>query len=87
MIHIKSSDDYAWREDLYDRVDRRLGEKTKAGAIDGAYEFTEQMLPNLERALDHPDMTPELAETLSTQKVRLDYRIETDLVINGDERR
>ena len=87
MVHIKSSGDYAWREDLYDRVGRRLGEKTKAGAIDGACEFTEQMLPNLERALDHPDMTLELAEILSTQKVRLDYRIETDIVINGDKQR
>lgn len=87
MVYIKSSGDYTWREDLYDRVGRRLGEKTKAGTIDSACEFTEQMVPNLERALDHPDMTPELAETLSTQKVRLDYRIETDIVINGDEQR
>lgn len=52
----------------YDRVGRRLGKKTKAGAIDGACEFTEQIVPNLERALDHPDMTPELAEILSAQK-------------------
>lgn len=87
MDHIKSSGDYAWREELYDRVGRKLGAKTTVGAIDGACEFTEQMVPNLERALDHPDMTPKLAETLSTQKVRLDYRIETDVVINGNKQR
>ena len=46
MVHIRSSGDYAWREDLYDRVGEQLGENTKAGAIDGVCEFTEQMLPN-----------------------------------------
>ena len=78
MVHIKSSDDYAWRQDLYDRVGEQLGERTTSGAIDGACEFTEQMVPNLERAIEHPDMTEELAEVLSTQKVRLEYRIETE---------
>lgn len=82
MVHIRSSGDYAWREDLYDRVGEQLGQRTKAGAIDGACEFTEQMLPNLERAMDHPDMTEELAEILSTRKVQLEYRVETDVRIN-----
>ena len=68
---------------MYDRVGEQLGEKIKAGAIDGACEFTEQMLPNLERAMDHPDMTEELAEVLSTNFVQLKYRIETDLQINN----
>lgn len=82
MVHIKSSGDYAWREDLYDRVGEQLGEKTTAGAIDGACEFTEQMLPNLERAIEHPDMTEELAEVLSTSEVELEYRIETNVRID-----
>ncbi len=55
----------------------QLGKRTKAGAIDGACEFTEEMIPNLKRAIEHPDMTPELAEILSTNKVQLDYRIAT----------
>ena len=84
MVHIRSSGDYVWRADLYDRVGEQLGEKTKAGAIDGACEFTEQMLPNLERAMDHPDMTEELAEILSTRTVQLEYRIETDVRINDE---
>jgi hypothetical protein len=32
--------------------------------IGGACEFIEQMLPYLERALEHPDMTEELADVL-----------------------
>lgn len=49
------------------------------GAIDGACEFTGQMIPNLERAIEHPDMTEEFAEILSTKLVRLEYRVETDV--------
>lgn len=82
MVHIKSSGEYAWREDLYDRVGEQLGENTRSGAIDGACEFTEQMLPNLERALEHPDMTEELAEVLSTSVVELEYRIESGVHID-----
>lgn len=82
MVHINSSGDHAWREDRYDRVGKHLGEQTKSGAIDGACEFTEQMLPNLEHAMDHPDTTEELAEILSTNLVRLEYRVETDVRIN-----
>ena len=84
MVHINSSGDYVWRADLYDRVGEQLSENTKTGAIDGACEFTEQMLPNLERAMDHPDMTEELAEILSTQMVQLDYRIEADVRIGSE---
>lgn len=40
--------------------------------------------PNLERAMDHPDMTEELAEILSTKLVRLEYRLETDIRINDE---
>ncbi len=41
-----------------------------------------EMLSNLERAIEHPDMTPELAEVLSTSVVELEYRVETDVRIN-----
>lgn len=44
------------------------------------------MLPNLERAIEYPDMTKELAEILSTQKVRLAYRIETNVRIDDGGR-
>jgi hypothetical protein len=83
MVHIKSSGEYAWREDLYDRVGEHLRENTRSGAIDGACEFTEQMIPNLEAAANHPDMTEELAEVLSTSTVQLEYRVESGVRING----
>lgn len=82
MVHIKSSGDYAWREDLYERVGKEIGEEVTAGAIDAACEFTSETIPNLERAIEHPDMTEELAEVLSTNLVQLEYRVETDVQIN-----
>ena len=44
---------------------------------DGACEFTQQMLPALEKAVQHPDMTEELAEVLSTSVVDVEYHVET----------
>lgn len=35
--------------------------------------------------MDHPDITEELAEILSTNTVQLEYRIETDVRISDDE--
>lgn len=40
------------------------------------------MLRNLDRALNHPDMTPELAEVLSTPSGQLDYRVETNMSLD-----
>ena len=54
-----------------------LDENTRSGAIDASCEFTQQMLPALKRAVKHPDMTPELAEVLSTPTVYVEHRIET----------
>jgi hypothetical protein len=76
-MRIRTSDDYEWRLGLYDDVGTLLGESTRSGAIDGACEFTEQMLPALEKAADHPDMTEDLAEVLSTPTVDVEYRVET----------
>ena len=39
------------------------------------------MLPALERAVEHPDMTEELAEILSTSAVNVEYRVETGVSI------
>ena len=41
------------------------------------------MLDNLEEAIDHPDMTEELAEVLSTDTARLTYEVTGDVAI-GD---
>jgi hypothetical protein len=50
--------------------------------IDGACEFTRGMLRNSERAVEHPDMTEELAEVLSTWIVEVEYEIRTGVTID-----
>lgn len=83
MVRIKTSGKFEWRKDLYDSTGEVLDENTRSGAIDGACEFSRKMVgQNLPRAMDHPDMTEELAKILSTSKVRLDYRVKTDIHIN-----
>ena len=76
-MRIETSGKYAWRTDLYDDVGELLGENTRSGAVDGACEFTKEMLPALERAVEHPDMTEELAEVLSTSIINVMYETST----------
>ena len=76
-MRIQTSGDSEWRLGPYDGVGDLLGENTRSGAIDGACLFTRQMLPALEKAVDHPDMTEDLAEVLSTPTVDVEYEIET----------
>lgn len=80
-MRIETNGEYAWRTDLYDDVGKLLGENTRSGAVDGACEFTTKMLPALKRAVEHPDMTEELAEVLSTSVVKVDYRVETSVSV------
>ena len=82
-MRINTDGGYAWRTDLYDRVGEQLGENTRSGAIDGTCEFTSEMLANLKRAVDHPNMTEKLADVLSTSSVTLRYEIESEVQI-GD---
>lgn len=65
-MRINTADKYEWRTDLYDRVGDLMNESTRSGAIDASAQFTDEMMKNLDRAIDHPDMTPELAGLLST---------------------
>jgi hypothetical protein len=39
----------------------------------------------LHDALDHPQMTPELASVLSTKYARLSYRVESELEVNPEK--
>ena len=75
-MRIRTSGNHEYRLGLYDDVGALLGESTRSGAIDGACEFTEQMLPALVKAVEHPDMTEELAEILSTPIIDVEYRVE-----------
>ena len=76
-MRIRTTGDSEWRLGLYDDVGDLLDENTRSGAIDDACLFTRQMLPALERAVEHEDMTEDLAEILSTPTVEVEYEIET----------
>lgn len=58
-LRIETSGDYAWRLDLYDEMGEQLGESTRSGTIDASAEFIRQLLPALQEAVEHPDMTEE----------------------------
>jgi len=80
-MRIETTGDYVWRLDLYDDVGDLLNESTRSGAVDGACEFTREMVPALQEAVQHPDMTPELAEILSTRAVTVRYAVETEIEV------
>ena len=80
-MRINTSDKYEWRTDLSDRVGDLMNESTRSGAVDASAQFTEEMMHNLERAMDHPDMTPELAALLSTSQVELEYEIKSSVEV------
>ena len=40
---------------------------------------------NLEEAIDHPDMTEDLAEVLSTDTALLTYEVTADVAIEDDD--
>lgn len=85
-MRIKTNGRYKWRLDLYDHVSEELGADTRTDAIDISCEFTRNMLANLERAADHSDMTEELAEMLSTPKVKVQYQGESGENIHDRDR-
>jgi len=75
-MRIRTDGKFEYREELVDDVADRLGENTRVGTVEASAEFTRQMLPALEQAAEHPDMTEELAEILSTTLVSVEYHVE-----------
>jgi len=78
-MRIRTDGDYAHRLDVIESAMTALNENTKIAAVLAACEHARQDYRAKEKALEHPDMTPELAEILSTQMVSLSYRIETKI--------
>lgn len=76
-MRIRTDGKFACREELVDDIADLLGENTRVGAVKASCEFTQVMLPALERAVEHPDMTEELTEILSTPAVEVKYYVET----------
>lgn len=81
-MRINTTDSYEWRTDLYDRVGDLMNESTRSGAVDASAQFTEEMIKNLNRAMDHEDMTEDLAKILSTSQVELEYEVRSDVNIS-----
>lgn len=80
IINTNGRKDY--RTDLYERTADRFSVGSKSGGIDAACEFSNQMLRNLERAAEHPDMTEDLAEVLSTTNGTVEYRVVSGVKID-----
>ena len=77
VMGIRTDGKFAYREDLVDDVAQQLGKNTRVGAVEASCEFTQAMLPALKRAVEHEDMTEELAEILSTRVVDVEYEVST----------
>ena len=78
-MRIRTDGKFAYRKDLVDDVADLLDENTRVGAVEASCEFTRQMLPALQKAVEHPDMTEELAEILSTRVVDVEYEVSTSV--------
>ena len=78
-MRIRTDGNKAYRKDVIARASE-IWDCNQTDAVIYSCEFTNQMVSNLERAKDHPDMTPELAEILSTPHVRIE--IESSLEVD-----
>lgn len=86
-MRIRTTGEYAHRDDEIQRVADTL-ECSKTAAVMESIRLVDELLGArpakrgvLEEALEHDDMTPELAEVLSNRLVSLEVRRETSLEI------
>lgn len=56
-----------------------LNENTKTAAVLAACEHARQGRQAKEKALEHPDMTPDLADVVTTSEVQLAYETTTTI--------
>ncbi|WP_243838021.1 hypothetical protein [Halobacterium sp. R2-5] len=78
-MRIRTDGDYAHRLDAIESAMEALDENTKTAAVIAACEHARQDRKAKQKALAHPDMTPELAEILSTSVLELSYETHTSL--------
>lgn len=81
-MRLRTEGNLEYRKDHIRQVMKMTGEETKTGAIDYSLEFTIHHLRSLETARDHPDLTPELADALSTHLAQLSVDRQTRLTVN-----
>ena len=72
-MRIRDDGKHEYRLDLARRMMQASGEGTKSGAYDFAFENMLAVIKNYQAAAEHPDMTPELAEILSTENLRIEH--------------
>jgi len=78
-MRIRTDGDYAHRLDAIEAAMDALDENTKTAAVVAACEHARLDRKAKQRALAHPDMTPELAEILSTSMLQLTYETSTSI--------
>jgi len=78
-MRIRTDGDYAHRLDVIKAAMDVLDENTKTAAVLAACEHARQDRRAKQKALSHPDMTPELAEILSTSELQLTYETTTTI--------
>ena len=83
-LRIRMDGKFAHRKDAIEGVAKTF-DRNKTGAVLKACEFATRMIDGmrqpsiLARALEHPDMTPELAEVLSMPEAELEICRETNI--------
>lgn len=80
-MRIYESGDKSYRQDILDAASDTW-KCNKTDAVINSCEFSTRMIDNLEEALEHPDMTSDLAEILSTRNVELSREVETSIEID-----
>ena len=83
-MRIETDGRYEWRTDLYDEAGGLLNERTRSGAVNAACVFATEISPVLQEAVEHEDMTEELAEILLTDEVEVEYNIEKGITVHDN---
>ena len=78
-MRIRTDGEFEYRKDAIESAKQALNETTNTAAVIGACEYARKMRRNLELAVDHEDMTPELAALLSTTEIPVEVRRETSV--------
>ncbi|WP_121822826.1 DUF7692 domain-containing protein [Halostella salina] len=80
-MRIRTDGDYSHRKlTIEDAAD--IWDCNKTEAVMRSCEFSEAMIRNLQAALQHEDMTDELAEVLSTPHVELTREVKTSVDVD-----
>ncbi|WP_233745325.1 DUF7692 domain-containing protein [Halobacterium bonnevillei] len=81
-MRIRTDGDYAHRLDSIESAMDALNENTKTAAVLAACEHIRQDRRRKEKTLNHPDMTEDLAEALSTSELQLTHEVETAITVD-----